>query len=75
MQKNNVNSLKSFNALHVDEIDKTRKTSINLIIVKKEPGTGSLFPIRTLKTLVLYTEIRNKELVPGSRFPAPDEQF
>ena len=48
------------------------ETSINPIIVKKEPGTGSLFPICTFKTLVLYTNIRNKELVPGSRFPVSD---
>ena len=34
------------------------ETSINPIIVKKEPGTDSLFPICTFKTLVLYT---NKE--------------
>ena len=37
------------------------KTSINPIIVKKEPGT--------------FTQIRNKEPVPGSRFPVPDYQF
>ena len=48
------------------------ETSKNPIIVKKEPGTDSLFPICTFKTLVLYTNIRNKELVPGSRFPVSD---
>ena len=60
-QKNNVNSLESFNAIPADEINKTRKTSINTIKVKQEPGTGSLFPICTFEILVLYTEIRNKE--------------
>ena len=35
-------------------------------IVKKEPGTGSLFPNCTFETLVKYTQIENKELVPGS---------
>ena len=51
------------------------ETSINKIIVKKEPGTGSLFPICTLEILVLHTKIRNKELVPvpDSRFPVPDQ--
>ena len=44
---------------------------MNPIIVKKEPGTGSLFPNCTLEILVLHTKIRNKELVPGSRFPIP----
>ena len=51
------------------------ETSINPIIVKKEPGTGSLFRICTFETLVLYTKIKNKEIVPGSRFPVPDKQF
>ena len=45
MQKNNVKTLESFNAIPADEIDKTRKTIINPIKVKQEPGTGSLFPI------------------------------
>ena len=49
------------------------ETSINKIIIKKEPGTGSLFPICTLEILVLHTKIRNKEPVPGSRFPVPDQ--
>ena len=66
MLTNNVQSLVSFYTLHVDEIE---KTSMNPIIVNKEPGTGSLFPICTFETLVLYTKIRNKELLPGSRFP------
>ena len=51
------------------------ETSINSIIVKKEPGTGILFPICTFETLVIYTHIRNKELVPGSRFPVLDQQI
>ena len=68
MQTNNVNSLVPFNALHADEIDKP-ENSINQIIVKKEPRTGSLFPICTLETFVLHAQIRNKELVPDSRFP------
>ena len=72
MQKNNDNTLESFNAIPVDEIEKKTETSINPIIVKKEPGTDSLFPICILKTLVLYTKTRKKELVPGSRFPVPD---
>ena len=71
MMRNKLNSLASFNALHADAIYKT-ETSINPIIVKKEPGTDSLFPICTFKTLVLYTNIRNKELVPGYRFPVSD---
>ena len=58
MQTNNVKSLVSFYALHVDEIEKP-ETSMNPIIVNKEPGTGSLFPISTFETLVLYTKIRN----------------
>ena len=70
MQTNNDNFLVSLNALHADEKDETR-TSINPIIVKKEPGSGSLFPIGTFETLVRYTHIRNKELVYGSRFPIP----
>ena len=45
------------------------ETSINQIIVKKEPGTGSLFPICTFETFVLHAQIRNKDLVPDSRFP------
>ena len=48
------------------------ETNINPIIVKKEPGTDSLFPIWTFKTLVLYTNISNKELGPGSRFHVSD---
>ena len=68
MMTNKLNSLVSFNALHADAIYKTR-TSINPIIVKKEPGADSLFPICTFKTLVLYTNIRNNELVPNSLFP------
>ena len=68
MQTDNDNSLVSLNALHADEKDETR-TSINPSIVKKEPGTGSLFPICTFETLVIYTHIRNKELVNGSCFP------
>ena len=82
MKTNNVNFLVSLNALHADEIDKP-ETSINPIIVKKEPGTGSLFSICTFETFVLHTQIRNnnfdikiqtltqirnKEPVPGSRF-------
>ena len=51
----------------------TPETSINKIIVKKEPGTDSLFPTSTLEILVLHTKIRNKKLVPGSRFPVPDQ--
>ena len=43
--------------------------STNPNIVKKEPGTGTLFPICTFETSVLYTKIRNKQVVPGSRFP------
>ena len=74
MRKNNVNSLVSLNAIHAGDIGKP-ETSRNPIIVKKEPGTGSLFPICTFETLVIYTQIRNKELVPGSRFPVPDQQF
>ena len=31
---------------------KKTETSMNPIIVKKEPGTGSLFPICTFETLV-----------------------
>ena len=69
MQSNNVQSLVSFYTLHVDEIEKKTETSMNPIIVNKEPGTVSLFPICTFETLVLYTKIRNKELLPGSRFP------
>ena len=68
MQTNNINSLASLNALHADEPE----TSINPIIVKKEPGTGSLFPICTFETLVLYTKIRNNELVLSSRFPVSE---
>ena len=49
--------------------------SINPIIVKKEPGTGSLFPICTFETLVLHARIRNKELAPGSRFPDSINSF
>ena len=46
----------------------TPETRINKIIVKKDPGTDSLFPICTLEILVLHTKIRNKELVPDSLF-------
>ena len=46
MQTNNVKSLVSFDALHVDEIEKT-ETSMNPVIVNKEPETGVLFPIYT----------------------------
>ena len=52
MQTNNVKFLVSFYALHVDEIEKKTERSMNLIIVNKEPGTGSLFPICTFVTLV-----------------------
>ena len=52
MQTNNVKSLVSFYALHVDEIEKKTYTSMNPIKVYKEPGTGSLFPICTFETLV-----------------------
>ena len=69
MQKNNVYSLESYNAIPADKIEKKTETSINPIIVKKEPGTGSLFPICILKTLVLYTKIRKRELVPDSLLP------
>ena len=48
---------------------------MNPLIVNKESGTGSLFPICTFETLVLYTQIGNKELVPGSRFPDPINSF
>ena len=51
------------------------ETNINQIIVKKEPGTGSLFPICTFETLVLHNKIRNKELIPGFRFPIPINNF
>ena len=49
--------------------------STNLNIVKKEPETGSLFPICTFETSVLYTKIRNKQVVPGSRFPVANLQI
>ena len=48
------------------------ETSINPIIVNKEPGTGSLFQILNFETLVLYIKIRKKELVPGSPIPVTD---
>ena len=77
MQTNNDNPLVSLVAIPADEIDKKPDTSINPIIVKKEPGTGSLFPICTFETLVLHTKIRTKGLVPGSgsQLPVPDQQF
>ena len=71
MQTNNVKSLVSFYTLHADEIEKT-ETSMNPIIVNKEPGTGSLFPICTFETLLEYTKIRNYFPVPGFRFPVFD---
>ena len=77
MQTHNVKlCLVSFIALHADEIAKP-ETSINSIIVKKEPGTGSLFPINfvLLKKMVLHTKIMNKKLFPSSQFPVPDQQF
>ena len=46
---------------------------MNPIIVNKEPGTGSLFPICTFETLVKYT--KNKELVSLSRFLIPRFRF
>ena len=72
MMTNKLNFLESLNTLHADAIYIIR-TSINPIIVKKEPGTDSLFPICTLERFVLHAQIRNKELVPGFRFPVPDQ--
>ena len=69
MQTNNVISLVSLNALHADEIEKKTETSKNPIIVKKEPVTGSLFPICTFEILVIYTQ--KKEQGISSRFPIP----
>ena len=43
------------------------------MIVKKEPGAGSLFPICTLEILVLHTKI--KEQGANSRFRVPDSLF
>ena len=61
LQANNVNSFVSSHVLHAYEID---IMSINSNRVKKEPGTGSVFPIRTFETSVIYSKKRNKELVP-----------
>ena len=41
---------------------------MNPNIVNKAPGTGSLFPICTFDTFELHAQIRNKDLVPDSRF-------
>ena len=49
--------------------------STNPNIVKKDPESGSLFPICTFETSVLYTKIRNKQVVPGSRFPVANLQI
>ena len=46
---------------------------MNPILVNKEPGTGSLFPICTFESFsIIY---QNKELVSRSRFPIPCFRF
>ena len=58
---------------------------ISIIYQNKEQGTSSRFldPDSLLHVPIFYsfeisetfTQIRNKELIPGSRFPVPDSQF
>ena len=74
MQTNNVNSLVSFNAIHAGDTGKA-ETSINPIKVKKGTRNRFLIPDMPFETLVKYTQIRNKEVVPCSRFPNPINSF
>ena len=67
MQTNNVNSLESFNAIPADEIEKTRKTSINPIIVKQ--GTGNWFLIPDLHFKNIGIIYQNKVQGTSFRFP------
>ena len=48
---------------------------LNRFLFNKEPGTGSLLPICRFQTMVMDIQIRNRQLVPGSRFSVPDENL